>query len=198
MESAHKRFLFTGWDASENYLVRYTHSFVFAMHRNSWIKIVHVHFTWNNLCFLQDPRVSKKRSRYYTPGKELPHMRCFNCNEKGHLSQFCPEPKVHTFSWYLPFRYIWFFCLNRLKDMDHLYFHYYLVTAASSLSSHYFSAGKWYHVKSWVLIFSCDIEILSAFAMGGGGGGNLWWTSISSKVSSNTPSCTEEQKPRWA
>lgn len=168
------------------------------MHRNSWIKIVHVHFTWNNLCFLQDPRVSKKRSRYYTPGKELPHMRCFNCNEKGHLSQFCPEPKVHTFSWYLPFRYIWFFCLNRLKDMDHLYFHYYLVTAASSLSSHYFSAGKWYHVKSWVLIFSCDIEILSAFAMGGGGGGNLWWTSISSKVSSNTPSCIEEQKPRWA
>lgn len=42
---------------------------------------------------LEDPRVSKKRSRYYTPGKELPHMRCFNCNEKGHLSQFCPEPK---------------------------------------------------------------------------------------------------------
>ena len=86
------------------------------------------------LCFLQDPRVSKKRSRYYTPGKELPHMRCFNCNEKGHLSQFCPEPKVHTFSWYLPFRYIWFFCLNRLKDMDHLYFHYYLVTAASFIA----------------------------------------------------------------
>ncbi|RMX52500.1 hypothetical protein pdam_00021772 [Pocillopora damicornis] len=56
---------------------------------------------------LEDPRVNKKRSRYYTPGKELPHM--------------------------------------RLKDMDHLYFHYYLVTAASSLSSHYFSAGKWYH-----------------------------------------------------
>ncbi|XP_027036183.1 zinc finger CCHC domain-containing protein 7-like [Pocillopora damicornis] len=42
---------------------------------------------------LEDPRVNKKRSRYYTPGKELPHMRCFNCNEKGHLSQFCPEPK---------------------------------------------------------------------------------------------------------
>lgn len=115
MESAHKRFLFTGWDASKNYLVRYTHSFVFAMHRNSWIKIVHVHFTWNNLCFLQDPRVSKKRSRYYTPGKELPHMRCFNCNEKGHLSQFCPEPKVHTFSWYLPFRYIWFFWVEQTE-----------------------------------------------------------------------------------
>ena len=99
-----------------------------------WIKIVHVHFTWNNLCFLQDPRVSKKRSRYYTPGKELPHMRCFNCNEKGHLSQFCPEPKVHIFSWYLPFRYIWFFCLNRVKDMDHLYFHDYLVIAASFIT----------------------------------------------------------------
>lgn len=101
---------------------------------NSWIKIVHVHFTWNILCFLQDPRVSKKRSRYYTPGKELPHMRCFNCNEKGHLSQFCPEPKVHTFSWYLPFGYNWFFCLNRLKVLDHLYFHDYLVIAASFIT----------------------------------------------------------------
>ncbi|PFX30251.1 zinc finger CCHC domain-containing protein 7-like isoform X1 [Stylophora pistillata] len=42
---------------------------------------------------LEDPSVSKRHSRYYTPGKGAPYRRCHNCNEKGHLSQFCPLPK---------------------------------------------------------------------------------------------------------
>lgn len=37
----------------------------------------------------------RKRPRYYTPDKGNPytHLRCYNCNEKGHLVQFCPQPK---------------------------------------------------------------------------------------------------------
>lgn len=42
---------------------------------------------------LQDFKVIKQRPRYYTPGKGLPHVKCYNCNEKGHLSQNCPQPK---------------------------------------------------------------------------------------------------------
>lgn len=42
---------------------------------------------------LEDSIVTKQRSRYYTPGKGLQYVRCYNCNEKGHFSQFCPEPK---------------------------------------------------------------------------------------------------------
>ena len=42
----------------------------------------------------QGSTVTRQRSRYYTPGKGLPNVRCYNCNEKGHLSQYCPEPKV--------------------------------------------------------------------------------------------------------
>ncbi|XP_020601086.1 zinc finger CCHC domain-containing protein 7-like isoform X2 [Orbicella faveolata] len=42
---------------------------------------------------LQDSKATKQRPRYYTPGKGLPHVKCYNCNEKGHLSQNCPLPK---------------------------------------------------------------------------------------------------------
>ncbi|KAL9978557.1 hypothetical protein ACROYT_G016089 [Oculina patagonica] len=45
---------------------------------------------------LEDSKATKQRPRYYTPGKGLPHVRCYNCNEKGHLSQNCPEPKKIT------------------------------------------------------------------------------------------------------
>lgn len=43
---------------------------------------------------VQDSKATKQRLRYYTPGKGLPHVKCYNCNEKGHLSQNCPQPKV--------------------------------------------------------------------------------------------------------
>lgn len=42
---------------------------------------------------LEDSTNTKRRSRYYLPGKRLLNVRCHNCNGKGHLSMYCPEPK---------------------------------------------------------------------------------------------------------
>ncbi|XP_068708280.1 zinc finger CCHC domain-containing protein 7-like isoform X1 [Montipora foliosa] len=42
---------------------------------------------------LEDSNNTKRRSRYYLPGKRLLNVRCHNCNGKGHLSMYCPEPK---------------------------------------------------------------------------------------------------------
>ena len=51
-----ERLLFIRCNASKNPLVRFAHSFVFLMHRNSWIKIVRAcvraYFPWNNLYIL--------------------------------------------------------------------------------------------------------------------------------------------------